>query len=132
MSVFIYALYNHRIPDSYRYVGHTSKTLYARLRSHQCAARGGKVNPLYDWMRAIGAETNLVQIRELVRYPWESWEISKSLKAEAYWINRLKGEGHDLLNMYCMQALLAEDDPATAYDMQLRDSIARQPVFWGT
>ncbi|WP_422748630.1 NUMOD3 domain-containing DNA-binding protein [Mycobacterium sp. WMMD1722] len=77
----------------YRYVGLTTKTAKIRLRQHLKVARSGRKTPFYDWLRIHDGEDIVADVLEVVEGLQELGE------AEIAWIERLRSEGHKLLNL---------------------------------
>ena len=63
---------------------------------HRWEARHGHVRPLYDWMREVGPADVVVTVLEKCPYDSSAEALGQR---EAYWIARLREEGHSLLNI---------------------------------
>lgn len=80
----------------YRYVGLTTKTITRRKAEHFADAARGKKTPFADWLRARpNREDAYFDSLELVM----SEDLSDLGAAEARWIEKLRAEGHRLLNL---------------------------------
>ncbi|MGQ7312309.1 GIY-YIG nuclease family protein [Microbacterium arabinogalactanolyticum] len=88
----MYALIDPRSRQA-RYVGQTANTLYLRLQDHlrRSQDRTGKARWLRELL-AAGEEPQIVLLEEFTgnRQP--------AYAAESQWVQRLRSEGHPLLN----------------------------------
>lgn len=97
-SPFIGVIYGVRQLGSseYRYVGLTTHTISRRRSEHFKAASGGRKTPFADWLRQnTDRETVYFASLELVM----SADLDDLGSAEVRWIEKLRHEGHRLLNM---------------------------------
>lgn len=88
-SFTIYGLVDDAAPDEIRYVGRTSRKLSVRLVGHRSSARGGRRQPVHDWLRKLAEAGGSASIIEI--------EANASPDAEAFHIARLLPTGR-LLN----------------------------------
>lgn len=88
-SGYVYELHEPGGPP--RYVGATTRPVERRLHGHRQAAREDKPWPVAQWVREVGDygfEASVLEVN-----PEEPLE-----DAEAYWIARIRSDGHALLN----------------------------------
>ncbi|TFC18618.1 hypothetical protein E3O19_04430 [Cryobacterium algoritolerans] len=91
---FIYGIGCRCHPDAgVRYIGKTDTTVARRFAQHTMAAASGGSVPLYHWMRAHGKENIYVVELEAVD------QGTRILTRESRWIETLRGQGADLLNV---------------------------------
>jgi predicted RNA-binding Zn-ribbon protein involved in translation (DUF1610 family) len=76
-----------------RYVGKTIQHLHERHKAHISAAKAGKRLPVHYWLRKQMRAGNRLAIK-LLEFTAGDWAAR-----ERYWIERFRGEGHDLLNL---------------------------------
>jgi hypothetical protein len=97
-SLFVGVIYGVRELGSkeYRYVGLTTKTIVRRKSEHFAAVARGRKTPFGDWLRTLpDRESAYFESLELVM----SADIGALGSAEARWIEKLRGDGHRLLNL---------------------------------
>lgn len=91
----IYALRDVRHDDC-RYVGLTTLSPQERLWSHWSCARAGKPQAVYKWMAKRLHDQQLVALEVLEVVMTNKSDLGA---AEKRWIERLRAEGHRLLNL---------------------------------
>lgn len=80
----------------HRYVGFTGQRgVRARMASHRHAARTGRAQAVYEWMREVRPENVVAAVLE--KLPQGTFPAQLG-KAEADWILQLKLDGYSLLN----------------------------------
>jgi hypothetical protein len=97
-SPFVGVIYGVRSLGSseYRYVGMTTKTITRRKSEHFKVADSGRKTPFADWLRKrTDREDAFFDSLQLVM----SDRLSDLGDAERRWIDRLREEGHRLLNL---------------------------------
>jgi group I intron endonuclease len=97
-SPFVGVIYGVRLLGSpeYRYVGMTTKTITRRKSEHFKVADSGRKTPFADWLRKrADREEAFFDSLELVM----SDELADLGEAERRWIDRLRQDGHRLLNL---------------------------------
>lgn len=82
--------------SEYRYVGLTTKTITRRKSEHFKVAGRGRKTPFADWLQKLpDREAAYFHSLELVA----SEDLADLGEAEVRWIDKLRGEGHRLLNL---------------------------------
>lgn len=89
----IYGLVSSREPEHVRYVGQT-RQLAKRTNTHQKSARRDTA-PLYEWMRNDIESRYAITAIILASYAHDD----ALNEGEAFWIDKLRAEGHALFNM---------------------------------
>lgn len=92
----IYGLYASNKPDSYRYVGMTTKDVHERLEQHIYLASLGYTDiSNYDWIRKVISRGDTVRVSVLQ----DNLTEHEAKVAERNWIVSLREKGHKLLNI---------------------------------
>lgn len=88
----VYALYAGNCPENIRYVGATTISLPRRLQKHVGATKKSK--RLLNWFAEVAAAGSVVCIRALCHHR----TLAALCAAESRWINKLRSQGHGILN----------------------------------
>lgn len=93
-TVYIYGLFDPRLPDNIRYIGKTYQ-LKIRIWTHIKSASNKNEQKTYriNWIKKLAKENIQPDFKILEECNMYNWE-----ERESYWIAKLKSEGHKLTN----------------------------------